>query len=246
MRRFAFGFFSFIVCTAVFTVIVNAQVAAKYDVDRYDITAKVDTANNSADITATMKMVNNGNGPGRGITLRLNSNAKISSVSVNGASAVFTSKADALLQVVSITPPGAIAPKATASVALSYVLKVAESASNASIATGDVVLLPDSAWVPIANSPTLPHGQDQSPYTLNVTLSSGEVGISGGAQNGSTFSQSINGEPLLIAGHYVSSKSTDGRFEAFVPAGAEQKSAAQVTRIFDEAGKIAKFYEGIF
>jgi len=150
------------------------------------------------------------------------------------------------LQVVSITPPGAIAPKANATVGLSYVLKIADSAANAAISAGDVVLLPDSAWVPIVNSPTGPHGQDQSPYTLNLTLPSGEVGISGGVQKGSSFEQSINGEPLLLAGHYVSTKSTDGRFEAFVPAGMEQKSAAQVNRLFDEAGKISKFYEGIF
>src|ERR1700754_5025030 len=118
MRRFAFALFSILCCFTIFTLVADAQVTAKYDVDRYDITAKVDTASNSADITATLKLVNNGNGPGRSITLRLNSSAKINTVSVNGASATFTTKTDASLQVVTITPPGAIAPKASATVGL--------------------------------------------------------------------------------------------------------------------------------
>ena len=246
MRRFAFALFSLIICLAAFNTFAHAQVQAKYDVDRYDITAKIDTASNSADITSTLKLVNNGNGPGRTVTLRLNSNAKISTATVNGASATFTSKADSALQVVTITLSGSVAPKASVTVTLSYNLKVAESAANAAISAGDVVLLPDSAWVPIANAPTLAHGQDKSPYTINLTLPSGEVGISGGVQKGSTFEQSINGEPVLLAGHYAQMKSTDGRFEAFVPTGTEQKATAQINRLFDEAGRVAKFYEGVF
>ena len=246
MRRFAFALFSLIICFTALTTFTHAQVQAKYDVDRYDITARVDTASNSADITSTLKLVNNGNGPGRTVTLRLNSNAKVGTATVNGASATFASKPDSALQVVTITLSGSVAPKASVTVALSYNLKVAESAANAAISAGDVVLLPDSAWVPIANAPTLAHGQDQSPYTINLTLPSGEVGISGGVQKGSTFEQSINGEPLLLAGHYAQMKSTDGRFEALVPNGTEQKAAAQINRLFDEASRVAKFYEGVF
>ncbi|HZS45666.1 MAG TPA: tetratricopeptide repeat protein [Blastocatellia bacterium] len=238
----------FLASLCIYGISANAQVTVKYDVDRYDITARVDTSTNSAEITSVLKLTNTGNGPGRSLTLRLASNAKISSVTVNGASATFTQKPDtsASLQSFSISLPSNVAPKASVTVAVNYSYTVAESAANASIGPGDIVLLPDGGWVPVANTPVNVHGQDQAPFSLNITLPGGETPISAGIQKGSSFEDSINGEPFLIAGHYSSSKSDDGRFEAFVPKGLEQTAAPQVKRLFDEAGRISKFYEGIF
>ena len=247
MRKLAGAFVAILIFFAINTHAQTAM-AAKYDVERYDITAKLNGIADSMDITAALKLINNGNAAGRSVTLRLSSHAKVNSATINGANATISQRPDNApgLQIISLTPPGGIAPKAEVTVALTYTFTVIESAPNESLGVGDIVLLPDSAWVPIANTPILAHGQDQSPYTLNLSLPADEIGISGGVQKGSTFDETINGEPLLMAGHFVTLKSTDGRFEAFIPKGLEQKGTPQANRLFVEAGKIAKFYEGIF
>src|SRR5215475_11015285 len=91
MRRL-FGFSLTVLFILAINISVQAQMAAKYDVDRFDITARIDTAANSADITTVLKLTNTGNAPGRSITLRFGS-GKVSAVSVNGSSATFSQRA---------------------------------------------------------------------------------------------------------------------------------------------------------
>src|SRR5262249_43057245 len=161
MRRL-FGFSLTLLFILAINISAQTQVGPKYDVDRFDITAKIDTAANSADITTILKLTNTGNAPGRSITLRFGS-GKVSAVSVNGSSATFSQRADNLsnaLQIIANTPPGNIAPKASVNVSVTYTYTVAEGAANASIGPGDVVLLPDGGWVPVANTPILAHGPD--------------------------------------------------------------------------------------
>src|SRR5229473_1741066 len=62
-------------------------VALKKKVDRYNINARVDTAANAVDARAALSISNLGQSPKPKIYLRLTKLAKVSSATVNGASA---------------------------------------------------------------------------------------------------------------------------------------------------------------
>src|SRR5437660_3377589 len=134
MKKFAGAV---LLLVALFVASSYAQTTVAYEVQRYDITAQVDTAQNSLSATSTMKLINIGTGAGRTITLLLGPNGKVNSVSVNGANATFNIvKTDSTpdkndtrpkLETITVNAPSPIAAGASATVAVTYNFAVPES-----------------------------------------------------------------------------------------------------------------------
>src|ERR1700737_845774 len=70
------------------------EARASWQVAAFDIAANIQQSERALNAVATLTMNNVGRGAGTGLTLRINSKAKVNSVKVNGATAAFLTLAD--------------------------------------------------------------------------------------------------------------------------------------------------------
>ena len=154
---------------AVLTVLVFAICAAaqEVEVDRYNIHAKIDAAASVVDVRATLSISNLAQTPKPKLFLQLTKLAKVSAVTVNGASATFDTVADrrvTTLNQIGITPQSSIEGGAKATVEVSYRIEAPESTSPIHVYAGEVLLPPAAIWVPLP-PPMFPvSGPSPSPF----------------------------------------------------------------------------------
>src|SRR3982750_3458630 len=88
-------------------VAAAAQTTVIWQVTSFDVNANVQQTERTLNATATLNATNVGTGPGRTLTLRLNSKASVKSVTVGGAAAGFRPAQDTRgdLQRIEITLP---------------------------------------------------------------------------------------------------------------------------------------------
>src|SRR6185295_16661682 len=97
-----------------------------WQVTSFDINANVQQNERTLNAVATIAATNAGNGPGRTMTVRLNSKASVKSVTVGGATAGFRSGTEPRgdLQKIEISLPVSVAPNGSVTAALTYVLPI--------------------------------------------------------------------------------------------------------------------------
>ena len=240
----------------------NTAVAQEVEVDRYNVNARIDTAASAVDVRAALSISNLAQSPKPKLYLRLNKLAKVSAVSVNGASAAFDTvedrRATTLNQII-ITPQTSIGAGAKATVELTYRIEAPESTPMIHIYSGEVLLTPGAVWVPMPSTMFTLYGPTTAPFTLTVSaaspagsfraLSSGTIKNDG---QSSTFEQSLNSLPLVVAGSFdqpVVEERGGVKVEIFVQPGivavpADAKvadSKAIIARLGDEAGRVIDF-----
>src|SRR2546423_2941553 len=190
---------------------VNAA-AQEVEVDRYQIGVRLDPAASAADCRASIQIINLGQSPKTRLFFRLTKLAKVTSATVNGATAQVEASEDrrvtGLNQIVVSTDAG-VAPNATAKVEISYRIEAPESSALIHIYPGEVLLAPEAIWVPMPSTVFAPYGPTTAPFTLDLTVASATNnlrGLSAGAVKSAgpafAFEQSLNSLPLLIAGNY--------------------------------------------
>ena len=253
-------FVSVLFTTAVLTSSVAAQ---EVEVDRYNINARIDTAASAVDARAALSISNLGQSPKPKIYLRLTKLAKVSSATVNGASAQFDTSEDrrvTTLNQIVITPQSPIGPGAKATVEVNYRIEAPESAASIYIYSGEVLLTPESLWFPMPSTMYALYGPTTAPFTLTVSgasfagnfraLSSGTLKTEG---QSSTFEQPLNSLPLVVAGSFdqpVTSDHGGVKIEIFVQPGinavsTDPKPADQrtiVARLGDETSRVIDFF----
>lgn len=246
-----------------FTSAVAVSAAAQeVEVDRYNITVRIDAAASAVDARASLSISNLGQAPKPKLFLRLTKLAKVTGVTVNGATAQVETVEDrrvTTLNQLTITPQASIEPGAKATIEVSYRLEAAESTATVHIYSGEVLLSPNAVWFPMPSTMFTLYGATTAPVTVNVSAataagnfraySSGTLKTEG--QN-STFEQTLNSLPILVAGNYdqpviadrggvkievlvqpgIAAVSTDGK-----PADAK----ATINRLIDEAGRAIEF-----
>src|SRR4026208_1227337 len=180
---------------------VNAQTTTPiWQVTSYDLNASVQQAERSLSVVATINAINVG-GPGRTLTVRLNSKASVKSVTAGGAATPFRPGQEPRgdLQRIEIGLPAPVATNGTATVAVTYVLPVESNTGSLAISPIGTQVLPLSFWYPMPNSPYSVRGADWSPFRLTVNLanaiSSGVEKAGGGSVS---FEQSLHGEPFFV------------------------------------------------
>ena len=171
--------------TAILFVLASVAVAVgqEVEVDRYGINARIDPAASSVEVRAALTVTNLGQAPKPRFYLRLNKQAKIAAVTVNGAAAAFEPSEDrrapALNQVV-VTLPNSLAAGGQAVVELTYRIEAPESNPLIAIYHGEVLLAPDAIWVPMPSTPYTLYGAPTAPISLTISTSGGLRGVSSG------------------------------------------------------------------
>jgi tetratricopeptide (TPR) repeat protein len=243
-------------------VFATAAAAQEVEVDRYNINARIDTAANAVDVRATLSVSNLAQLPKPKIFLGLTKLAKVSTATVNGSSARFETNEDrrvSTLNQIIITPTSPIEAGAKATIELSYRIEALESTPAIHIYPGEVLLAPASVWAPMPSNAFVLYGPTTAPFTLTVSatspvgsfraLSSGAIKSDG---QSSTFEQSLNSLPLVVAGSFDQPVITDRggvKVEVYTQPGivavtSDAKPAdprAIVARLGDEAGRVIDF-----
>ncbi|MBX7218802.1 MAG: tetratricopeptide repeat protein [Blastocatellia bacterium] len=252
-----FRVFLLVLLVAGTSVLAQAQ---DFEINRYDVTAALHQATNTADLNVTLDLTNQSsqNLPARTLTLRINKNAKVSAATLNGTTIAFKQEDDpriSTLSVVTITLATPVAAGAKLEAKLQYSLAVKESNQYTAITPGDTLIFPESFWVPAVHTPLQPHGADTAPYTLNVTSDEGDI-ISDGTRkatgNTITFDSPLAGQPWLLvcplakaATRTVTVSGATATLSVATQPGVPG-AEAQTQRLLDEMEKIVGFYGQTF
>src|SRR5215813_3646028 len=184
---------SVILIIACFLVVAQDDARAAWQVAGYDITANVLQSERALAAVTNVTMKNVGRGPGSGLTLRINSKAKIKSVSINGSSATFHSRPDTRpnLQRLDITLPSPISPNSSVTLNLDYRLPAETNTGLEAISPVGSQFRPESFWYPVLNTSYTVRGIDTAPFKIRIE---GGNAISSGAEkdSGATYEQSLN------------------------------------------------------
>jgi hypothetical protein len=186
----------------------NAQTSATviWQVNSFDVAANVQMNERTLNAVSTISATNVGSGPGRTLTVRLNSKASVKSVSVGGTAATFRPGQEPRgdLQRIEISLPAPVAPNASVTTAVTYVLPVESNTGLIAISPIGTQFLPLSFWYPMPNTPFSVRGADTAPFRLTINLPNAiSSGVEKAGPSGSVaFEQSLHGQPFFIQGDW--------------------------------------------
>jgi TolA-binding protein len=247
-------------------IFTTGAAAQEVEVDRYNITARIDTAASALDSRASLAVSNLSQSPKPKLYFRLTKLAKLTAATVNGAPAQFETADDrrvTTLNQVIITPQTPLAAGASATVEVSYRIEAPETSPLVHIYPGEVLLVPEAIWVPMPSTMFTLYGANTAPITMAITTASGAGNfraLSSGAIKGDasgqtvTFDQPLNSLPLIVAGSFDQPVITEHggvKIEVYAQPGltagaADSKAETQpsrviVTRLGDESSRIIDF-----
>lgn len=253
-------FVSFFFLASLLCISASAQ---EVEVDRYNITARIDTAASAVDVRAALSISNVAQSPKPKLYLSLTKLAKVSAATVNGSTAQVETVEDrrvTTLNQIVITPQTSIEAGAKATVEVTYRIEAPESTPQIHIYSGEVLLSPGAVWFPMPSTMYTLNGAATAPFSLTVSgaspagnfraLSSGALRTEG---QSSVFEQSLNSLPLIVAGSFdqpVMAEHGGVKIEVFVQPGISTVSSdgkpsdsrAITNRLVDEAGKAIDFF----
>jgi len=246
MRIPIFLFFALILFTFALTVAAqdDTRLSATWQVQKYDITASLPSSDSDRNLTAkaTLSLRNVSARPAASLTLRISSNATVSSVTVNGTAVDFTKAEEKLgsasLQRIAIRMPS-VAPAGTISAVVDYKLNVKENSGLSALSPTGSQFLPLSFWYPTPNSWYFARGADYAGVKVQVNAP-GQTVVSSGKENAGSFDQTLLVQPFFAAGNYE--KSTSQGVDIFLPKGSsaeEKKRADELAAILAEAKTFA-------
>jgi len=224
----------------------TAGVSALWQVTSFELAVNVQQPERQLSVTATVAAVNVGSGAGRTFTVRLNSKAKVNSVSANGTTANYRVSPDTRgdLQRVEVSLSSAASPGSTSTLVINYSLPVESNNGVAAISPVGTAFLPLSFWYPMPNTPYTIRGADTAPFKLSVNLpgvvSSGLEKSTGGS---SSFEQTLSGQPFFVQGNW---EKLEGAGDAkgiatFVPKGASADERKQADNLMAFAASARAF-----
>lgn len=250
-----------IFCLSIALVALKAsaqdEARAAWQITGFDIAANVLQSERALAAVATLTIKNVGRAPGSGITLRLNSKAKVRSVTANGAPATFHALGDVRLglQRLNITLLSPLAPNATASLSVDYRITVERNNGLEAISPLGAQFLPLTAvsaadpsaggWYPVLNTPFTVRATDTAPFKLRVeganVISSGSETSGGSAI---VYDQQLNGQPFFLQGVWERAEgSGDAKgITAFLPPGAPADERKQADAMIGLAAAARTFY----
>jgi Tfp pilus assembly protein PilF len=219
----------------------QAPATVIWQVNSFDVNANVQQTERVLNGVATINATNVGSGPGRTLTLRLNSKASVKSVTIAGAAASFRPGQEPRgdLQRVEITLPAAVAPNGTVSATVTYALPVESNTGLTAINPIATQFLPLSFWYPMPNTPYSVRGADTAPFHLTVNIPNA---ISSGVEKaGGTFDQSLYGQPFFVQGDWDKIEGAADAKGVIVllekGAGAEDRKHAEALMAFTAAAR---------
>jgi len=222
-----------------------------WQVTLFDINVNVQQNERSLNTNVAFDAANVGNGPGRTLTLRLNSKASVKAVTVGGAAANFRPGTEPRgdLQKIEISLPAPIAPNASVKVGVSYILPVESNSGLAAISPIGSQFLPLSFWYPMPNTPYSVRGADTAPFHLTINIPAISSGVEKGGPAGTNyFEQSLNTQPFFVQGDWDKLEgAADGKGVVVLMekgAGADERKHAEALIAYAAAARA--FYAAAF
>jgi hypothetical protein len=248
LKKFSFALLITLLCAV-------GAAAQEVEVNRYNINARVDAAAGALEVRAALDVANLGQTPKPKLYFRLTKLAKVTAVTIGGAAAQFETADDrrvnALNQLI-ITPQASMAAGGKATIEVSYRIEVPEASGVIAISATEVLLVPDSVWVPMPSTAFALTGATTAPFSLTVSGSSLRAASAGnfkGDAGSQTFEQSLNSLPFFVASTFdppVSLEHGGVKIEIYAQSGllsADGKSTTKdnINRLAEEAGKVVDF-----
>ncbi len=222
---------------------------AAWQVTKFDITANVNAQERALTSRAALAVRNVGRGAGSTLTLRINSKAEIKSASVGGASSTFRASPESRgnLQRVTINLPTPAPPESTLNVVLEYRLPAGDNSGLMAISPVGSQFLPLAFWYPSPNTPFSLRGADTAPFRLTLATTGGETIVAPGKSSGSTFEQTLTGQPFFLSGNWdvVEGAGEARGATAYLPKGASAEERKQAEAILALAAAARTFYAGM-
>jgi hypothetical protein len=247
---------SFILVLSVFGLgpRVAAQSAAGpalWRVDSFDLAVNVQQAERLLNVTATLKGTNVGGSSGRTFTIRLNSKARINSITANGAAATFRQGQDTRgdLQRAEVSLAGAANPGSTATLVINYSLPVESNGGDAAISPVGTQFLPTAFWYPMPNTPFTVRGADTAPFRLSVNMADiVSSGVEKSSAGSSSFDQPLHGQPFFLQGNWDKVEGTvEGKgVAALIPKGSSADERKQAEALIAFTASARAFFAASF
>jgi len=223
--------------------------SALWQVNSFDISVNVQQAERALNVTATLSATNIGGAAGRTFTVKLNSKAKVSSVSVNGAAATFRPgtepRGDLFKAEVSL--PNAANPGANATLVVNYTLPVESNSGLAAISPVGTAFLPLSFWYPMPNTPFTLRGADTAPFHLTVNMP-GIIssGVEKSVAGSSSFEQALSAQPFFVQGNWdkVEGSGDAKSISVLVGKGATAEDRKQAEALITFAAAARSYFSG--
>ena len=242
---------------ALFLLLSFAFTAAAQDVevDRYTINARVDPATNAIEVKATLAISNLSQSPKPKLFFRLTRQAKNVTATASGTAATVDVTDDrrvTTLSQIAVTPAASLGGGAKTTVDFNYRIEAPESNALIAISPGEVLLAPDSIWVPMLSTGFSLTGATTAPFSLTVTtpnLRAASAGTFRGDANNQTFENALNSLPFFLASSFdtpITAEQSGVKLEIYAPTGLQSVDGKAVTkeslqRWFTEAGRIIDF-----
>jgi Tfp pilus assembly protein PilF len=248
LKKFSFALLITLLCSI-------GAAAQEVEVNRYNINARVDTAASAIEVRASLEIANVSQTPKSKLYFLLTKLAKVNTVTVGGAAAQFETVEDRrapVLNQFTITPQAALAAGGKATLEVSYRIEAPESSGLVAVSATEVLLVPESVWVPMASTGFLLTGASTAPFSLTVTgstLRAASAGNFKGDATTQTFEQPLNSLPFFVASTFdqpVSAERGGVKIEVYAQTGlqsADGKSTTKdnINRLVEEAGKAVDF-----
>jgi hypothetical protein len=237
----------FLLLTLILCLVTRAGAQAPatviWQVNSFDINVNVQQPERVLNAVATINATNIGSGPGRTLTLRLNSKAKVTAVTVAGAATPFRpgSETRGDLQRIEIALPG-VAPNSSITATVTYALPVESNSGLMAISPIATEFLPLSFWYPMPNTPYSVRGADTAPFRLAVNIPNAiSSGVEKPGPSGVSFEQSLHGQPFFVQGDWDKLEgAADGKGIVVLlekGAGAEERKHAEALIAFTAAAR---------
>jgi hypothetical protein len=223
--------------------------SALWQVNSFDISVNVQQAERVLNVTATLSATNIGGAAGRTFTVKLNSKAKVSSVSVNGAAATFRPGTDPRgdLFKAEVSLPNTANPGANATLVVNYTLPVESNSGLAAISPVGTAFLPLSFWYPMPNTPFTLRGADTAPFHLTVNMP-GVIssGVEKSVAGSSSFDQALSAQPFFVQGNWdkVEGSGDAKSISVLVGKGATSEERKQAEALVTFAAAARSYFSG--
>jgi hypothetical protein len=248
LKKFSFALLITLLCAL-------GAAAQEVEVNRYNVNARVDAAAGALDVRASLEVANLSQTPKPKLYFRLTKLAKVNAVTVGGAPAPFEVADDrrvSALSQLTITPQASMAAGGKATVEVSYRIEVPEASGLIAISTTEVLLVPESVWVPMPSTAFALTGATTAPFSLTVTgsaLRTASAGNFKGDAASQTFEQPLNSLPFFVASTFdppVTLEHGGVKIEIYAQSGLQSADGKSVTkdnlnRLAEEAGKVVDF-----
>jgi len=216
----------------------------KYDVD---VTLSPGERDRSIACRATLTLKNVSGKPATSLSLRISTNADVTSLKVNGANSEYSKSEEKVSTVLSLNRNVAripsVAAGGTITAVLEYKFTQKENSGPASISPSGSQMLPTSFWYPTPNSWFFGRGSDMAQVRIRVN-GNGKTMVASGTENTGAFDSQLLGQPFFLTGDWdiVSA----GGVSVYVPKGSQdaQKRADELAAIFNGARDHVASYLG--